>query len=171
MDSIHAAIDWVCKTTGARQVVLCGLRLGATLAAVAATQRDDLAGLILLSPNLRGRSFIRQLEIEAKLAGTARDDGSLEAHGLVLSAEAVREIASVDLANTRLPTGCRVMAFNAAESPVLDRCILAWRQGGGAATTDDFAGLTQFLRPSFMSHEPPAQVSRITQWLQETVPP
>ncbi len=171
LDSIHAVMDWLRRVTGASRIVLCGLRMGATLAAIAAAQRTDLAGLILLSPGLRGRSFIRQMEIEAKLAGTQRADGCLEAYGLVLSTPAVTEIASVDLVKLALPAGCQVIVFSAAESPILDQCVENWRQNGAVVTTTDFAELTQFLRPTFMSHEPPVQVSRVTRWLRQAVPP
>jgi alpha-beta hydrolase superfamily lysophospholipase len=66
--NIHAVADELRRRTGARRLIFCGLRIGATLAATAAASRDDIAALILLAPVLRGRSYLRQLQIEAGLA-------------------------------------------------------------------------------------------------------
>src|SRR5271168_4001541 len=46
--SIHVMADWLRASTGACQLIFCGLRIGATLATLAAAQREDVAGLILL---------------------------------------------------------------------------------------------------------------------------
>ena len=97
--NIHDAADQLRRTTGARRLILCGLRIGATLAALVSESRDDVAALILLAPVLRGRSYIRQLQIEGELAhGTAKvKSPGLKFHELSLTAETVDLISEVDL--------------------------------------------------------------------------
>lgn len=95
---------------GARRLVLAGLRLGASLAAVAAEAvRPD--GLLLMDPVISGKSWVRQQRIAAgMLRGggepPAPSTGGLEADGLTLSAATV---SSLQAFNLRSVTGsCEV---------------------------------------------------------------
>src|SRR5262249_55232331 len=65
--SIDRAADWLVATTGVNTLVMCGLRAGATLAALAATRRPDVAGLIQFAPIVRGHSYVRQCQVQAEL--------------------------------------------------------------------------------------------------------
>jgi alpha-beta hydrolase superfamily lysophospholipase len=168
--SIHAAADWLRGTTGARRLVLCGLRLGATLAGSAAEQRADVAGLVLLAPIVRGRTFVSQMKIEAKLANSIDENGFLEVHGLLLSPATIRTIAAVELDRVVLPRDCAAAIFNQAPSLALERCAFNWKQNGAAVTQADFSGFEPMLRPRFMSHEAPAKVGRVTEWLCRVMP-
>lgn len=168
--SIHQSADWLRNITGASRLVLCGLRLGATLAAVAAAQRADVAALVLLAPLVRGRSFIRQLQIEAKLAGYASSDPTVELQGSFLSPETIGVIASLDLGRVVLQGGSAVAIFRETVSSALEECSLGWERNGVTVTHADFSGLEPMLRPSYMSHEPPADVSRIVGWVSRSIP-
>src|ERR1700712_4781707 len=89
--SVQNGVDWLRAATGAQRIVLCGLRIGATLAALAAEHRNDIAGLILLAPVLRGHSYIQQLREEPQLhrgPSRSRSDG-LDFQELRLSPKAV----------------------------------------------------------------------------------
>jgi len=169
--SIHRAADWLRYRTGARRIVLCGLRLGATLAAAVAADRTDVAALVLLAPVLRGRSYIRQLSIEAHAPGAVPRPGEdLVVQELRLSGETVGRISAVDLRQVTLPAGCQVALHAETPSPILAECAASWSQGGAVVMRADFAGLEPLLRPVFMSHEPPADVSRIVAWLEGVLP-
>ena len=63
------------------RIVLVGLRFGAILATVVAADRTDVAGLVLLAPVRRGRSYMRQLIME----GGSAVDGSIDAGRVRLS--------------------------------------------------------------------------------------
>jgi pimeloyl-ACP methyl ester carboxylesterase len=168
--SIHSAVDWLRHHTGADQVALCGLRFGATLAAVVTAERIDVPGLILLAPVLRGRSYIRQLRMEAhNQPSTAPDKASLVSHELRLSAETVRLISQVDLRRVVLAQGCRLAVYYQAMSPVLAECMECWRSRGTEVACNDFAGLEPLLRPSPWIHEASADVSRIVAWMRASV--
>ena len=170
--SIGGAIDWLRGHTGAKTVVLIGLRIGATLAAAVAEKRGDVDGLILLEPVLRGRTFIRQLSIEqlATRLNEGSSDGSLEAHELLLPKETVRRINQVDLLEIRLPLNCAVAIFSRSVSLAIKNVLGDWRGRGLNVKHYDFQRLEPFLRPTFMSHEACADLTEILDWLQLTVP-
>lgn len=165
--SIHSAVDWLRHHTGADQVALCGLRFGATLATTVAAERRDVGGLVLLAPVLRGRSYIRQLTLEAfnQPSNLPREAG-LVSHELRLSAETVRLISQIDLRRVALRPECQVAVFSNGIPPVLAECIELWRSSRVDVTHNNFDGLEAMVRPSFMSHETSADVSRIVAWLQ-----
>jgi exosortase A-associated hydrolase 2 len=98
--------------TGVDRVVLLGLRLGATVAALAAERDPAITGLVLWSPIMAGRTYVRELlrkKLAAQLAlqdGTAtrdelvaamRADGRLEFEGGYLPAPLYDELSALDL--------------------------------------------------------------------------
>ncbi len=170
LDSIHAAADWLRTHSGARRLVLAGLRMGATLAVCATAEREDVAGLLLLAPVLRGRSYIRQATIEAAAQPASNQSGGLLLHELDLPAATVKQIAAIDLAAVPLPGGLQIAVYAQSPSPVLTRCVAAWRARGNAVECHDFTGHEAMLRPGFMAHEPPVRTDRIVEWIRRTVP-
>jgi pimeloyl-ACP methyl ester carboxylesterase len=61
-DDIETAIEELRDSTGAKSVVLIGLRLGATLAAsVAARRRKDVEALVLWDPIVKGETYLEAL--------------------------------------------------------------------------------------------------------------
>ncbi len=136
--SIDQAADWLRATTGARRIVLCGFRIGATLAALAAARRGDVAGLVLIEPVLEGRSYVRQLALEAELlhGWPPAKDEVLQLHELQLPPASVADIAAVDLRQLALPAGLKVAVF----------CPKRVEAAGGVRT--GLAGLRHRCRPA-----------------------
>ncbi|MDE8345962.1 MAG: alpha/beta hydrolase, partial [Acidocella sp.] len=99
LQSVAAAADWLRATTGAKRLILGGLRFGATIAALAAEPRGDVAGLLLLAPVLRGKSYMRQLWIEAgSLRGAAgKSQQTLDLNELHFDKGSIRLIEQIDL--------------------------------------------------------------------------
>lgn len=169
--SIHDAADWMRATTDVRNIVLVGLRIGATLAAIVAEQRTDVVGLVLLEPVLRGRSYISQLSVEARLrhgTSTAAVAG-IELGELKLGPDSIRSMQAVDLINVRLPTACRAAIFSKARGPGLVERVDVWRMNGSDLSCHDFEGLAPLLRPSHQTDEPDGDYSRIVSWLNQAV--
>jgi pimeloyl-ACP methyl ester carboxylesterase len=170
--SVAAAADWLRDSTGARRLVFCGLRFGAILATSVAEQRDDAVGLILLAPVLRGRSYMRQLSIEAQLqsgaAGSPSDD--LNFQELRFSAETVDAISQVDLRQARLPSGCEVAIFSQSESCLLSDCAQAWTRGGAKVACASFDRLEPMLHHNIQGEGRPSDFSAIIDWTMRAVP-
>jgi amino acid adenylation domain-containing protein len=105
------------RRTGAGRIIAVGVRLGATLLAMAAADGLDLAGLVLWDPVSNGSSYLAELSEthERFLPGwrrllrrpPARADGASELIGLVLSAANRRELEALllepSLARPRRP--------------------------------------------------------------------
>jgi pimeloyl-ACP methyl ester carboxylesterase len=169
--SVHGAANWLRHHSDATRIVLCGLRFGAMLAASVASTRSDIAGLILLAGVLRGRSYIRQLTIEAGLPPAS----TIASQGLVLGELAflpktLRLIDQVDLRRIKLQPKCRVAVYMQTKSPTLSDCLELWGNSGIEASCFDFTGLEGLLQPTFMIHQAPAAVDRVVTWLRGAVP-
>ena len=90
LQAIELAIDYLKEKTGVREIVLIGVRLGATLAAMTAGQRDDVTCLVLIRPILRGKLFVsEQFALNKILSARAgatdavgADNGAVELKGL-----------------------------------------------------------------------------------------
>ncbi len=154
LGSVHRAADRLREETGARTLVLVGFRLGALLAGLTAAERGDVAGLMLIEPTLRGRSFLTQMATEAKLRPSAEPDlpGGLRLGELWLSDADMRRIGDVDLRRGPLPCVAAVALFGTAGA-VAEGCLDAWRQAGIAASRHEADGLEVMLRPAHMADE------------------
>lgn len=60
-ENIHSAINELKNRANLNSVVLIGLRLGASLALKTATEREDITGIVLWDPIIKGEDFIREL--------------------------------------------------------------------------------------------------------------
>jgi pimeloyl-ACP methyl ester carboxylesterase len=170
--NIHDAADRLRRTTGARRLILCGLRIGATLAALAAETRDDVAGLILLAPVLRGRSYLRQLQIEAELThrkAVAKSAG-LEFQELCLAPETVDLISGVDLRRVKLGHGLKAAVFSQTPTRPLTECVSAWAAQGAEIDSYAFDGLEPLLCPDTQGYKEPAAAAAMIEWLNKATP-
>ena len=61
IDSIGAAVDELRSIAGVTVVDLLGVRLGATLATLAAGERGDIRAIVLWAPAISGRAYVREL--------------------------------------------------------------------------------------------------------------
>lgn len=71
VSDVHAAVDELKDTADVRRVSLVGVRLGATLAALAAAARDDVDTLLLWDPVQSGVDYVdRQRDLQARWLAT-----------------------------------------------------------------------------------------------------
>lgn len=108
--SIAAAVKEARRLSRCDRVLLVGVRLGATLAALEAQDvRADL--LVLWNPVVKGRSYVRELQAMAMTAknAPATSAGGLECAGFRISSETLDALKQVDLARTPLPHDTRVL--------------------------------------------------------------
>jgi len=117
LSSVAAAID-VLRRSGVAQVGLVGMRIGALLAAEAATRDGAVDQLVLWDPCASGKAFVSEQRALASLTfdrSPAHEDGSLETPGMLLSAETV--------------AGLRALAIAAAGPPLATRALVLTRGG------------------------------------------
>lgn len=108
---VNAAIDTLKAAAGVQQVVLLGVRLGATLAALAGAGRDDVAGLVALAPVVRGRGYIRELTMLGQGGGTAVASRAdvLESAGFVMARATEEHLSQLDLRRLERAPAPRVL--------------------------------------------------------------
>ena len=108
LGDIDLAVAELRSRANVKKVGIAGLRMGATLAALAASRREDIDSLILWNPFLSGKSFVvestklhkmhRILEPHSfAIDPPGRDIGGEEALGFFLSQETMNELEKRDL--------------------------------------------------------------------------
>ncbi len=170
--SVDQAADWLKARTGARRLIVCGLRAGALFASLAASERSDIAGLILLEPVLRGRSYLRQLFIEAQLrTGRPIPPGvGLVFREFKFSPATVAELSACDLREVRLRPDLKVAIFAQGDMRLTAECAEAWTERGTQVTGFDWEGLEPLLRHNILDENSLADCRRIVSWVRENVP-
>ena len=97
----HADVEWI---------ALLGVRLGALIAALAATRRDDVDGLVALAPVVAGKTHVRELralQMSTPLAepppGARVEEDVQAALGFLLTAATKADLAAADLTKLEPP--------------------------------------------------------------------
>ncbi len=170
--SVHGAADWLRSTTGASELVLCGLRIGATLATLAAAQRHDVAAIIQIAPVVRGNSYVRQLLVQAQLqTGQPLPPGQdLLFYEFRLSPRTLDEVRGVDLRQVAPVGGQKVAVYPRADSKLVDECIQAWSAEGVQAMRGDWTKLEPLMRHNIIDEDTLADFSDVIAWLSRAVP-
>lgn len=171
-NSIDRAAGWLMDKSGASQLVLCGLRSGATLAALAAARRPDVAGLIQFAPVVRGSSYVRQLLVQAELqAGQPLPaEAGLTFYEFHFSRATLDDVRRVDLRRLQLREGQKVAVFPRGPSRLADECMAAWRAAGVAVTRGCFDKLEPMLRHNIIDENSLADFSDVLAWLGRNFP-
>jgi alpha-beta hydrolase superfamily lysophospholipase len=171
--SLETALDWLHFATGARRFVLCGVRIGATLAALVAEKRADVTGLLLLAPVWRGRSYLQQLHVETRFRGrTVRPlSEGLKYYDIRFGPDTVRQITEVDLRQVTLRPSLPVAIFEQSGSTLGAEVEGIWSKTGVQIDRFGFNGLEPLLRRYEEEGEaPPVDFSTALDWLERAGP-
>ncbi|CAG9250573.1 Serine aminopeptidase, S33 [Paraburkholderia unamae] len=180
IDSIVAAVRHLRERTGVRQVSLCGLRLGATLAALAGERMGDIDGLVMLAPALSGRNYLRELRAHRQSwlstpAGMTADPipetaAYVEAFGFGLHGDDIARLGAVDLrADTRAPAR-RVLLLDASDRARGGVLVDHYEANGVAVERQPFDEADRFMVEALYSEEPVVAFGALTQWLADAPP-
>lgn len=164
IEDVKHAVAELRRLTGVRRVVLGGVRLGASLAALSAGEAD---GLMLLAPVLNGRSWLRRLRFSTAVLGERSDPDEcvFDAGELCLPAQAVAHIGEIDLA--ALPTP-KVPVFVAAQNNLVGRYAAKLDAAGAVVRAEPFPGFKALFAESHSNLPPIAMFDRVCAWLGET---
>ena len=144
-NDIETAMEELKDSTGAKRVVLAGLRLGATLAAsVAAKRPKEVAALILWDPIVSGEAYLQSLGLFRKpklgygkgpIRRPAKVGGGYEILGFPLTAEMMQQYKAIDLTAQlpKLPVGTlHVVSERLPCHDTLERAIKEQQQTSSA---------------------------------------
>ncbi len=169
--SVTAAADTLRRSVGTRRVVLCGFRFGATMAALEAMTRDDVAGLILLAPLLSGVTYTRVLQARAQFAWWTppQAPGCLESDGVWLPSATLKALADIKLGHADQPPAPRVLLMDPACGNAVTTYAAGLRQAGADVTLLGFQA-DKLLCQSYLSAIPAADYTSLLDWLRANVP-
>lgn len=172
--SIGLAVDTLKQATGVSRVCLLGLRLGATLACVAAERRNDIAALVAIAPVVSGRSYLRELRALAfarpqkALPEWARVDESVEeSGGFVLPPDTRTQIAALDLLGIQAKIADRVLLLDRDDLKADDSWANHLQSCGTRVDRQVVDGFVGMMVEAQITIVPEQAVQRTADWLAE----
>lgn len=174
LHGIEAAAAFLRATTGVSSIVLCGLRLGAALAALAASRIADVDALVMMAPVMSGRSYIRELRAFGKVAQvplSALAGGDVvESAGYRLYAEAAGEIGRIDLRRITVAPAPHMLLLQ-AEARHQPGLAAHFASLGSNVAEMPFAVHDAFICDALLSRSPEQEAAGIASWLAALPPP
>jgi alpha-beta hydrolase superfamily lysophospholipase len=171
--SIHAAIETLKAHAGVRQVALLGVRLGATLSALVASQRSDIAGLAVIAPVVMPKGYLRELRALALARpqpppppGVVVDPDLQESAGFTVSSQTRTQLMGIDLMKLeRAPAN--VLIIERDDMPGYD----AWRDKllalGANVQSHRLPGFTEMMLDSHETVIPWSMIDATREWLRQ----
>jgi len=189
--SIHHAIAYLANMCGTREVVLFGVRMGATLATLAAAERGDVAGIVAIAPVVSGRTYVRELRAlqmalglgppqgsatpapatnttsagpPAAPAAPAADDGQ-EAVGFVLSDETRRALGAIDLSKAGHRPAPEILLLDRDDLPTGAAWVDRLRAEGATVEHLPLPGYPEMVLDPHKARAPEAMRAATRAWL------
>jgi alpha-beta hydrolase superfamily lysophospholipase len=179
---VISAVRELRHRTGIDRVCLLGIRLGALLATLAATECRMVDSLILVGPIVSGRRYVRELRM-TQLAGVALTGGSddpeanranpqvLETGGFCLPAATLQSLTLVDLQAAAAPAVRSILILDNDKLPSAKRWAESLSNSGIELEYKNLSGLIEMTMtaPQF-AMVPRAMIDATRQWLATIAP-
>ncbi|CAB3810212.1 hypothetical protein LMG28688_07180 [Paraburkholderia caffeinitolerans] len=175
VESIKAAARYLRTATGATRLILCGLRLGALLAVVAAEELGDVDSVVLMAPVIAGKRYIRELRMQHEswlktpngqtTAQADTDAQSVGAFGFQLHADTLDDLAGVDLARRARVPARRVLVQDVCSSAASRHLVEHYHERGASADVQVFPEFDKFLTDPRSSVTPRRAFDSVLEWL------
>jgi alpha-beta hydrolase superfamily lysophospholipase len=123
---VIAAVHELRRRTAVQQVCLLGVRLGALMAVLAASECAAVTSLILVAPIISGQRYLRALKTtrlaSLSMGGAPANeekmgDGSMEVSGFAFSAGTLAALAQIDLSKRAAPTVSDILVIDGNSMP------------------------------------------------------
>jgi pimeloyl-ACP methyl ester carboxylesterase len=170
--SVHDAIDELRRLTGVHEVHLLGLRLGATLAALAAVGRTDVAGLVAIVPVVSGKRWLREidaLQIALRTGdppmGVEAGTGMDESAGFVVAPETRTSMAAVDLLAVDKMPAAQVLLISRADFAPDERLANRLRALGSLVEHLPLPGYAEMMLDAHDAIVPTEMIQAVCGWL------
>jgi alpha-beta hydrolase superfamily lysophospholipase len=179
-DDIQAAIDFLERSSGVRRVCLIGVRLGALLAGIVASQRK-VDALIAVAPVTSGRRYLRELRAfqaaadgqtsqpttpEAPPAGTNR----LDVTGFQLPGAAIASLERIDLSKLGGERPLAALLLDRDDLPAAKAWAAALETRGVEVQYAALPGFNEMVSTPHAAQVPAAMLQAMTGWLGRNYP-
>ncbi len=175
IDSVKAATEYLRTATGVTHLILCGLRLGATLAVLAAEELGGVDSLVLIAPVTTGKRYIRELSMQhqswlktpiGRESAQADDDKhTVGVFGFRLYADTLEHLTAVDLVQRAQPAASRVLLHDSCDSVSINRLVDGYRGHGASVHVQIFREYDKFLVDPRFSVPPRQAFEAVIEWL------
>lgn len=175
IESIRIAQSTLRKVTGVHRVCVFGIRLGASLALLAAQSVPEITGAILVNPVTDGRRYLRELRALAATSAMAEamaesaDQDIQQAAGFITTMETRQTIGTLRLAGDSLSTAPpQVLLLERTDLPTDDGLPNHLRELRTTVTRQTFPGYADMLRDAHETTVPVDLIQDALDWLQDT---
>ncbi|MEO8017826.1 MAG: alpha/beta fold hydrolase [Pseudomonadota bacterium] len=172
--SIAAAIDILKETTGVERICLFGVRVGASLAAVAAQGRTDVEALIAFAPVIKVNSYLRETRALALSRNQSEPPPELkvdpelqEAAGFTTTAETRAALANIDLAKLASAPAAHVLLLERDDLTQSDVWSSKLRHQSAVVEQGPLIGYTDMMRDAHASKVPVKAIASALEWLEQ----
>lgn len=184
--SALAAIDWLKATSGVTNVILVGLRLGASVAALVGKEAG-VQRMVLMAPIVSGKRYIREMRSLFRIAGakdastaslgrlgnrpdtTTPGAAPLEFDGFRLSQMSLDALNRMDLKSLP-PPAMDIMILAPSGQLAAEDLGQQWRAAGARVTVQDFIGFNSLITDPSSADPPRADLTQVADWI-GTAPP
>ncbi len=167
--AIRRAVRFLREVAGAEEIVLVGLRLGATFAALAAEQ-EGIDRLVMLAPFASGRAYLREMTMRTKTIDQLpdgrpfpQDPAAPVFGGFRPPAALLASLGRLDLTKVPPAPVPRILLLGPDPAGLAGRL----RDGGSAVTTGAFPGLAPFLSNALISVTPDEVFAQVLAFVAE----
>lgn len=170
---IAAAAQHLRELAGVTRVVLLGVRMGATLAALAAAQVGADA-LVMLEPVVSGKAYWREQTVLRQVAAmpatppgdaTSARDGHCQVLGYDIDAATIEQLRLLDLRAATPHPAPNVLILATAGNTAVDVLAQSYRACGASVEQQAFAGFDAMLQPAWLSRAPREAFETVLRWL------
>ena len=180
------ALPWIpCVIRAApRSIALFGVRLGGTLAAVAAAERGDVQSLLLWAPCRTGRSYLRELRVlraghsrpgRSPQAASADEPGGPleyeEAAGFVFQQATIHALNRLDLSSLSRQPASQALLISRDDLPNDERLAAHLAALGTTLTQAAWPGYAAMMRDAQDTEVPQSAIGSMIHWLDSQVEP
>jgi alpha-beta hydrolase superfamily lysophospholipase len=176
LSSIHLAADTLRRLSGVTTLCFAGIRLGATLATLAAQERSDVAGLIAMAPVVSGKAYVRELRLLRRAMDSKRNiassdgDKTLESAGFLLSETTQTALTQVDLLALPRRAAPRLLILDRTEMPSGEKWAQKLRTLEAEVEYSPVTGYAEMMLDSHESTVPEDLLRTATEWLRHLPP-
>jgi hypothetical protein len=160
------------RDAGMKWVALAGMRSGALLADAAAESDGSIDALVLIDPIQSGRSFVsEQRAVAAMSLGVQekRDDGSVEAPGVVYDRQTVEDLKKLRIGSGSGPSAREVFVLTRRGTSVDGG--LAERLGEGSVTWGEVTGQEDLVDAEAPNQRLPLDdIEKVAEWVSGVAP-